>query len=228
MTAPAVTAALHSITNGVIIGILRIGEVLAAGALLYWFRIFERLMGTSKFLGFAFVTALVASTIQLGLLVSFPGMQRIAPGPYPLLYALFVQYYGALQPWFHHSHAPTPPSPLTFTLLAACSAKIPKSVQSHFRLAGVDVTDKTVTYLVGLQLAFNGGMESVVAAVSGILCGVLYASDVLRLSSFRFPKKLRDAFEVTAPCCLDAVRCRLADSLRARPSMRVLLFHFHQ
>lgn len=71
-----------------------IGETLTGGLLLYLFRVFERLMGSSKFIAFAFVTAVMASTLQLAILVSFPSVTRIAPGPYPLLFALFVQYYG--------------------------------------------------------------------------------------------------------------------------------------
>lgn len=86
---------LHSHSHALLSALCcRFGEALAAAALLYWFRVFERLMGSAKFAGFVFVNAVMASTLQLGLLVSFPSIERIAPGPYPLIFSLFVVYYG--------------------------------------------------------------------------------------------------------------------------------------
>ena len=73
----------------------RFAETASALILLYIFRTFERQMGSSKFVSFAAVVSLIASTIQIGLLVSFPFLQRVSPGPYALLFALFVLYYGA-------------------------------------------------------------------------------------------------------------------------------------
>ena len=52
-------------------------------------------MGSSKFVSFAAVISVLASTMQLGLLVSLPLVHYVSPGPYALVFALFVLYYGA-------------------------------------------------------------------------------------------------------------------------------------
>lgn len=63
--------------------------------LLYQFRAFERQMGSSKFAAFAVLSMLVPTTLQLGFALSLPSVpDRFSGGPYALLFALFVQYYG--------------------------------------------------------------------------------------------------------------------------------------
>ncbi len=71
-------------------------ECVSALYLLYKFRNFERQMGSSKFVSFVVVVTLMAISIQLGLLLSMPIVQRVAPGPLALVFALFVLYYGQL------------------------------------------------------------------------------------------------------------------------------------
>jgi hypothetical protein len=187
----------------------RIGESFAAAMLLYWFRMFERFMGSSKFVAFVFVTALLASTLQLGLLVSFPSIQRISPGPYPLIFAMLVLYYGTRSgcavPVVGCLRACVCNVVCMYVCMYVCicvcavslllAAKVPKSVPAYFRLLGLSVSDKTLTYLVCAQLMFSGGSESVLASFSGIVCGALYASDTFRLSAFRFPRACRNAAE---------------------------------
>jgi hypothetical protein len=77
------------------VGLLRFAECVSAVILLYTFRNFERQMGSSKFVSFVAIVSFFAATIQLGLLVSLPFIQRVSPGPYALIFALFVLYYGA-------------------------------------------------------------------------------------------------------------------------------------
>jgi hypothetical protein len=69
--------------------------MLSSALLLYQFRTFERQMGTSKFSAFVIFVCLIASTVQLGFIVSLPPLQRVAAGPYALIFALFVLFYGA-------------------------------------------------------------------------------------------------------------------------------------
>jgi hypothetical protein len=51
-------------------------------------------MGSAKFASFVAFVALMAATVQVALLVSMPFVQRVSPGPYALLFALFVLFYG--------------------------------------------------------------------------------------------------------------------------------------
>lgn len=161
-------------------------ELLFMLYILYQFRTFERQMGSSKFVAFVTMTCAIATTLQISLLLSLSTLRRTSSGPYALIFALFVYYY----------------------------AKVPKRKPQLFRFCGITASDKTLTYLLGLQLLFNDGWSSFIAGFSGMLVGIVYSSDLLGVSRFRFPRSIRDfsesyilpAFASAAPGAAEARR----------------------
>jgi hypothetical protein len=102
----------------------------------------------------------VSTVLELALLMLMPsgwtGARQVAPGPFGIVFALFVQYF----------------------------RDIPHS--SRVTIAGVPFSDKALTYLIGLQLAFASGSSSALAAAAGLMTGVLYRV-IPAFSRFRPP-----------------------------------------
>jgi len=68
------------------------GEMLFGMFLLYFFRLFERQMGSSKFGSFAFLSFLLSLFTELILLLIFRP-KDITSGPYGFIFAMFVLYF---------------------------------------------------------------------------------------------------------------------------------------
>lgn len=132
------------------------GEMLFGSVLIYFFRLFERQMGSIKFGGLTFLSFVISTILKIGLLVLFP-MKNLSSGPYSYIFACFVQFYSDV-PVIH-----------------------------RFRICGVNANDKLFTYILGLQLLFSDGLNSFLSGLCGILSGVLYRSDALKLRNFEFP-----------------------------------------
>jgi len=132
--------------------------------LLYHFRLFERQMGSSKFAAFVTTTWSVSALVTVaGFAIFNPSRGHSAPGPYPLIFALLVQYYFEV--------------PATY----------------RFRFLGLTGSNKIAIYLVGLQLLgsrFGLNPVSLILGLSGIIAGLAYRSDVLPLKRVAFPQFL--------------------------------------
>lgn len=138
-------------------------EGLVAWLLLYWFRGFERQMGSGKFALFALLAGAWAVVTRAGLL-AVPGLGGLSSGPYELLFGLFVYYHRF----------------------------VPRLVPAYVSLWRLKLSDKAITYAVGLQLLLNNGARSGVLGLSGLLFGALFLADVGRISSrLRLPALLR-------------------------------------
>nr|CAB3478620.1 unnamed protein product [Digitaria exilis] len=115
-------------------------------ALLYYFRVFERQIGSNKyavFIVFSTVISVLLQILALGYLKD-PSINPLTSGPYGLLFASYVPFF----------------------------FDIPVSMR--FRIFGLSLSDKSFVYLAGLQLLLSSGRRSVVPGVSGILAGLLY------------------------------------------------------
>lgn len=135
--------------------------------LIYWFRTFEKQMGSGKFAMFISLAAVWAALTRVGLLAGWPALGGLASGPYELIFALFVYYFKA----------------------------VPRLVPAYFTLGRLRFSDKTLTYVVGLQLLFNSGFRSALLGLSGLVFGGLYMADVAWMSSrWRLPVALRSLF----------------------------------
>jgi len=131
---------------------------LVCGALLiYYFRIFERRFGSHKFASFLLATCTISTVLELSAAA--------------ILSRLNID--------IHHGTLPTGPYGLIFPLFVNYFFDIPRVAQTH--ILGVPVTGKTLTYLLGLQVAFASSATSV-SALCGLLAGLLYRWRRLALS----------------------------------------------
>jgi len=136
-------------------------EAMCGVYLLYHFRLFERQMGSSKFAAFIASTWGISVLITIALLVVFNPKGHTTAGPYPLIFALLVQYYFEV--------------PATY----------------RFRFLGINGSDKIVIYIAVLQLlgsrwGFNP--ISFFLSLSGIVAGLAYRSDSLPLKRLTIPQ----------------------------------------
>jgi len=140
-------------------------ELFVGLSLMYTFRVFERQMGSGKFMLFMALVAAVGKALEHGFL-SLAGGLRVAPGPYSAIYACFILYYG------------TVPS------LSSTSSTIAQLLN-----------DKTFTYLLGAQLLYSQGRASVVPALAGFGAGLLYRCHFLYLDQLVLPPPIRKVFQ---------------------------------
>ncbi|PPQ63160.1 hypothetical protein CVT24_005800 [Panaeolus cyanescens] len=78
------------------------------------------------------------------------------------------------------------PSVLVFNLLYQYSRIVPPIYR--FRIFGLELSNKSLQYLFGLQLAVIHAPVGVVVATIGILSGQIYRSDLAGLNTYRIPR----------------------------------------
>uniref|UniRef100_A0A2P2MWB4 Peptidase S54 rhomboid domain-containing protein n=1 Tax=Rhizophora mucronata TaxID=61149 RepID=A0A2P2MWB4_RHIMU len=113
--------------------------------LLYYFRVFERQIGSNKYSAFILFSVIVSLLFEiLALALLRDPTATLASGPYGLIFASFVPFY----------------------------FDIP--VSTRIRIYGAHFTDKTFIYLAGLQLFLSSWKRSILPGICGILAGSLY------------------------------------------------------
>ncbi|KAI9160006.1 hypothetical protein LWI28_004180 [Acer negundo] len=134
--------------------------------LLYYFRVFERQIGSNKysvFILFSVTFSLLFEVLTLALLKD-PAMNLLTSGPYGLIFASFIPFY----------------------------LDIP--VSTRFHVFGVRFSDKTFIYLAGLQLFLSSWKRSILPGLCGILAGSLYRLNVFRIRKAKFPEYITSFF----------------------------------
>ncbi|KAI4363972.1 hypothetical protein MLD38_020121 [Melastoma candidum] len=134
--------------------------------LLYYFRIFERQIGSNKysvFILFSSIASLLLEVSAIALLRGSPS-DFLAPGPYGLIYASFIPFY----------------------------FDIP--VSTHFRVFGIKFSDKFFVYLAGLQLLLSSWRRSFLPGICGIVAGFLYRMNVFGIRKAKFPASVSSFF----------------------------------
>eukprot|EP00798_Chlamydomonas_sp_ICE-L_P005187 gene5187-18410_t len=145
------------------------GDLLAGCILIYIFRVLERQSGSAKFGGYVCISTGLSAALQFALskLLSVGGSSSqtgapsagglLAYGPYGFLFASLAQFYFQI-----------PPS-------------------RKFNFLGCRLSDKVFVYVAAANLFFSGGTGSMLSAATGVLSGLLYRLNVLKLKKFRFP-----------------------------------------
>uniref|UniRef100_A0A0A9E481 UBA domain-containing protein n=1 Tax=Arundo donax TaxID=35708 RepID=A0A0A9E481_ARUDO len=135
-------------------------ELIFGAALLYYFRVFERQIGSNKYAVFIIFTTTVSVLLQILALgyLKDRTLNPLTSGPYGLIFASFVPFY----------------------------FDIPISMK--FRIFGLSLSDKSFVYLAGLQLLFSSGRCSVIPGLSGILVGLLYRLNTFGIRRLKFPE----------------------------------------
>ncbi|EWM28854.1 Derlin [Nannochloropsis gaditana] len=136
--------------------------------LLYTFRHFERQMGSRKFGSFLVLSTLLATSTEMAIAGWLGGKGRIgeglalSPGPFGVVYALFVLFY----------------------------TTVPKLHPRLLRVCGADLSDKSMYYAVGAQLLLGGGWKTAIPALCGLFAGILYRRNVFGMQSVLLPQVL--------------------------------------
>ncbi|OQS06718.1 hypothetical protein THRCLA_01258 [Thraustotheca clavata] len=137
--------------------------------LIFSCRVLERQFGSKKFGSFVVLVMTLSSLLQIGLL-KFKFVKSIASGPYALIGALMVLYFG----------------------------NVPK-LQPHFvRAMGIAFSDKSPTYFMMCLVCFRG-IDTITPFLTGVLVGLLYQTKSLPLHKFRLPSFLCWFFEIFHP-----------------------------
>ncbi|XP_059668303.1 rhomboid-like protein 20 [Cornus florida] len=134
--------------------------------LLYYFRVFERQIGSNKysvFILFSAIMSLLFEVIALALLKD-PLLNTLTSGPYGLIFSSFIPFY----------------------------LDIP--VSTRFRVFGLHFSDKSFIYLAGLQLLLSSWKRSILPGICGILAGSLYRLNVFRVRRMKFPDVIASFF----------------------------------
>ncbi|XP_058107437.1 rhomboid-like protein 20 [Magnolia sinica] len=134
--------------------------------LLYYFRVFERQIGSNKYSVFILFSTIVSSLFEV---LAFSVLKDRAPsilasGPYGLIFSSFVPF---------HFDIP---------------------VSSRFRVFGFHFSDKSFIYLAGLQLLLSSWKRSLIPGVCGVLAGSLYRLNVLGIRRIKFPEFVTSFF----------------------------------
>ncbi|KAG9146212.1 hypothetical protein Leryth_007923 [Lithospermum erythrorhizon] len=143
-----------------------IPELIFGIYLLYYFRVFERQIGSNKysvFILFSVAISLLLQVISLKLLKD-PSLNVLTSGPYGLIFSSFVPFY----------------------------LDIP--VSTRFRVFSLQLPDKSFIYLAGLQLLFSSWKRSLLPGICGILAGSLYRLNLFRIRRAKFPKPIASFF----------------------------------
>ncbi|QCD97053.1 hypothetical protein DEO72_LG6g1763 [Vigna unguiculata] len=133
--------------------------------LLYYFRVFERQIGSNKysvFIVFSILTSLLLEVFAVALLKD-PTANLVTPGPYGLIFASFVPFF----------------------------FDIP--VSTRFRVFSFFFSDKSFIYLAGIQLLLSSWKRSILPGMCGILAGSLYRLNVfyIRKAKRNYPPPMQ-------------------------------------
>ncbi|KAL9240016.1 hypothetical protein vseg_014280 [Gypsophila vaccaria] len=133
--------------------------------LLYYFRVFERQIGSNKysvFILFSFFVSFLQESVILALLKD--PSSTITTGPYSVIFSSFV-------PFFFDIPATT-----------------------RFRVFGLQFSDKSFIYLAGLQLLLSSWKRSILPGVCGVTAGFLYRMNIFYIRRAKLPDFISSFF----------------------------------
>ncbi|XP_021745824.1 rhomboid-like protein 20 [Chenopodium quinoa] len=133
--------------------------------LLYYFRVFERQIGSNKytvFILFSLIVSFFLGSATLALLKDTSAL--ITAGPYGLIFSSFVPFF----------------------------FDIP--VSTRFRLFGFHFSDKSFIYLAGLQLLLSSWKRSILPGICGIIAGSLYRMNIFYIRRAKLPDFIASLF----------------------------------
>ncbi|CAM6119784.1 unnamed protein product [Calypogeia fissa] len=137
--------------------------------LIYFFRVFERQLGSNKYSIYVLFTTALTTFLEVVALAAIRGTSlpdptssgiSLSPGPYGLVFASFIPFF----------------------------FDIP--VSTRFRVFGITFSDKSFVYLAGLQLLLSSWKRSLIPGLCGILAGLTYRSNILGVRRMKFPEGL--------------------------------------
>eukprot|EP00899_Mesostigma_viride_P023434 jgi/Mesvir1/4275/Mv22235-RA.1 len=144
------------------------GEMIFGTFLLYYFRVFERRMGSAKYGGYVFLSLVLSTLLQATTLFAFRDVKHLAPGPYGLVFSCLVPFFFDVPP---------------------CE---------RFSIFGLPFTDKVFIYIAAAQLLLSPSLYSLVPGLCGLIAGFTIRSDISGIRSFQFPAVINRAVRYLA------------------------------
>lgn len=140
-------------------------ELLFGLYLLYYFRVFERQIGSNKYSVFILFSAIVSFLLQsVTLALLKDPSASITSGPFGLIFASFVPFF----------------------------FDIP--VSTRFRVFSFHFSDKSFIYLAGLQLLLSSWKRSLLPGICGIIAGSLYRMNIFYIRKAKLPDFIASLF----------------------------------
>lgn len=174
-------------------GFASIPQTIVGLILVYQFRQFERQMGPRKFGAFLVAVTLIAMSVLLAFCVAI-GSFVPSQGPYFFIYSIFPLFHSKLLRAACLCASQMIANTLDDVWGVNGAEYIPKLYPTRLSVFGMGFSEKSWTYLLGLQLLFSDGFNSLIPGLSGFLAGMLYLHDALNIQSFRLPKALEPVF----------------------------------
>jgi len=107
------------------------GELLFGLILIYYFRLFERQMGSAKFGGYTTVIFTLSTLLQIASYVLFPSA-RFTSGPYSFIFASFILYYSEIPSTYRFRIAGISATDKMFTYILGLQLLFSSSPQSMY------------------------------------------------------------------------------------------------
>ncbi|XP_013415280.1 ubiquitin-associated domain-containing protein 2 [Lingula anatina] len=132
-------------------------DLVCGAILIFYWRIFERKLGSQKYCSYLLATGFLASLLELAALYCCKkaelDLDSLPTGPLSFLFPLFVPFF----------------------------CDIPRVAVTN--ILGIPVTGKTFTYILGFQIA-STSIESVLVAGCGLISGLLYKANFLKIKDW--------------------------------------------
>lgn len=120
------------------------GELLFGIVLLYFFRQFERQLGSSRFAAYALITCTIYTCLLVAWELLVPTILP-ASGPYFLVFSSVIYFFFETPKIYH------------FQVVGA-----------------FELSDKSFAYLLAIQLIFSSPPRSLVSCAAGVIAGIIY------------------------------------------------------
>ncbi|CAM9530526.1 unnamed protein product [Chrysoparadoxa australica] len=148
------------------------GELLVGSLLIHNFRVLEQQMGSRKFASLVLVTIAFVTPVQITAMVYLSSLKPTS-GPIAIIFVLFVLYYVCVP-----------------------------ALHPHFcSIVGIQCSEKTFVYALGLQLLFCNGFDSIMPAFTGVVTGSIYHTGALSLQDLRIPNCIARCCSVSPITC---------------------------
>ena len=171
-------------------------------------------MGSNKFSVLALFSFIMPASLQLAASMMF-SVQRMANGPYGLLFALFVLFYRTCLRAGQHTLATTPLTLFLWFPTRRCCSKAATAVLVGVRYECVGQDSDILVWASGglvvnanapglwflipapcQQLMLNDGWSSFIPALTGIVAGLIFFSEAVPMSNVLIPAPIANFFSV--------------------------------
>jgi hypothetical protein len=162
-----------------------VGELLFGLIMLHHFRVFERHMGSGKFVTLATSSLCLTALLHVAAVLVLP--QFTTTTVTPTTTAAASASASTANPLLRSSSGIVLSGP--YGLLMACLIQycLDIPVSYRFKLCGVPLSDKLFIYVIATQLFLANAPGSIISSLAGAAAGLLWRMDGLGIQQLRYP-----------------------------------------